>query len=109
MARDFFLRIRYYGHRDGLADPERDRRFSSNLRPDGETLWEPDPINGLIDRSQQTGGSSTGAVLHKDSPSDALYRSFKRFIMVAHKRHFHGSAGSDRDELSFLKVRSDPE
>src|SRR6516225_8831240 len=105
----FVQRVWRYRDRDGLADPERDWRFSSNLDADGKTLREPDPINGLIDRRQQTGGRSAGAVLHKDSPGDAFYRAFKRRLMVAHERHFHGSPGPDRDKLSFLKVSGDPE
>src|SRR6266404_4032549 len=109
LFRNFVRRMWFYGDGDGLADPKRDRRFSGNFDAHGVTLREPDPINGLINRRQQTGGSSAGTILHKDSPSDALYRSFKRFIMVAHQRHFHGSAGSDRDELSFLEVSGDPE
>ena len=44
-------------------------------------MREPDPINRLIDRCQQTGGIPAGTILHKDSPGDALYGSFKRLVM----------------------------
>ena len=40
------------GNRDRLADPQWYGRLSGNLDPDRETLWQPNPINGLIDGSQ---------------------------------------------------------
>ena len=50
------------------------------MNADRETLGEPDPIDGLVDRGQQPGRRSAGTVLDKDAPGHAVYLSLKGLV-----------------------------